>query len=327
MIAVGVVVVVIILAVLLIHHVQVSQTKNSLKNYAANVNSLVNDSNANGAQMFKDLQSGQLNSNSISTLQNDLTKELNNAQQDLTRAEQLSTPGQVADAQADLVRVMQLRVSGISEIATNIQDAVSTKTSSDAVYQISVGTSQLYGSDVVYKTFVTTGIAKALNGADIPIGGTTGAQINAGQIVPDLGWLNKTFIDEKIGASLPTKVANTAGPGLHGHQLNSVSVGTTELTSSTNTIPASPAPTFTLSITNGGTTNEYDVECKVSVSGLSDLGTATIPETTPGQTTTCSVTLPFPPTAGTYSVTATVVPVPGESNKANNTATFPVIFN
>jgi CARDB len=327
MIAVGAIVVVIILAVLLIHHVQVNQTKNSLKNYAANVNSLVHDSNANGKHMFRDLQSGELNSNSISTLDTDLTTELNKAQQDLTRAEQLSAPGQVAEAQTDLVRMMQLRVSGISEIATNIQDAVSTNTSSDAVYQISVGTSELYASDVLYKTFVTTGIAKALNGANILIGGTTGAQINAGQIIPDLGWLNKTFIDEKIGASLPTKVANTAGPGLHGHQLNGVSVGTTELGSSTNTIPASPAPTFTLSITNGGTTNEYDVECKVSVSGLSDLGTATIPETTPGQTTTCSVTLPFPPTAGTYSVTATVVPVPGEANKTNNTATFPVIFN
>jgi hypothetical protein len=327
MIAVGVIVVAIILLVLLIHHVQVNQTKNSLKNYAANVNSLVNDSNANGSQMFTNLQKGELNSNSISDLQGQLETELTNAREHLNRAEQLSTPGQVTDAQTNLVSMMQLRVNGISEIANNIQDAVSTKTSSDAVYQISVGTSELYGSDVIYKTFVTTGIAKALNGADIPIGGTTGAQINSGQIVPDLGWLNKTFIDEKIGASLPTKVANTAGPGLHGHQLNSVSVGTTELTSSTNTIPASPAPTFTLSITNGGNTNEYDVECKVSVSGLSDLGTATIPETTPGQTTQCSVTLPFPPTAGIFSVTATVVPVPGESNTANNTATFPVDFN
>jgi hypothetical protein len=327
MIAVGAIVVVIILAVLLIHHVQVSQTKNSLKSYAANVNSLVSDSDANGVQMFKDLQKGELNSDSISTLQSDLNTELTRARQHLQTAEQLSAPGQVADAQASLVKMMQLRVNGISEIANNIQGAVSTKTSSDAVYQISVGTSQLYASDVIYKTFVTTGIAKALNGADIPIGGTTGVQINPGQIIPDLGWLNKTFIDEKIGASLPTKVANTAGPGLHGHQLNGVSIGSTELNTTSNTVPASPAPTFTLSITNGGTTNEYDVECEVKISGLSDLGTATIPETTPGQTTTCEVTLPFPPTPGTFQVTATVVPVPGEANKANNSATYPVIFN
>jgi hypothetical protein len=288
----------------------------------------VSDSNANGAQMFKDLQKGELNSNSISTLQSDLNTEHNNAQDDLTRAENLSTPGQVAEAQADLVRTMQLRVDGISDIANNIQDAVSTKTSSDAVRQISVGTSRLYGSDVVYKTFVTTGIAKALNGADIPIGGSTGAQINPGQIVPDLGWLNKTFIDQKIGASLPTKVANTAGPGTHGHELNSVSVGATELSAvSDNTVPASPAPTFTLSVTNSGTNTEYDVECEVKVAGLTDLGTAKIPETTPNQTTTCAVTLPFPPTAGTYSVTATVVPVTGETVTSNNTKTFPVTFN
>ena len=163
---------------------------------------------------------------------------------------------------------------------------------------------------MIYKTFVTPDIAKALNGAGIPIGGTTGAQINAGQIVTDLGWLQSNFIEEKIGAQLSTTAANAnnTGPGLHGHQLNYVSVGTTQLsTTGTNTIPASPAPTFTLNVTNGGDYNEYDVGCKVSVEGLSDTGTSTIPETFKGQTTNCSVTLPSPPTPGTYQVTARVV--------------------
>ena len=155
-------------------------------------------------------------------------------------------------------------------------------------------------------------------------------QINPTQIVDDLGWLQSTFVAEKIGAQLSTTAANVnnAGPGLHGHSLNSVSVGSTTLTTSgPNTIPASPAPTFTMSITNGGTTNEYDVECQVKIQGLSDTGTSTLAETTPGQTTTCSVTLPSPPTAGTYQVTATVVKVPGETNTDNNVMTFPITFN
>ena len=62
----------------------------------------------------------------------------------------------------------------------------------------------LYGSDVIYKTFVTPDIAKALNGAGIPIGGTEGASRSTpGQILPDLGWLNSIFIAEKIGAQAP----------------------------------------------------------------------------------------------------------------------------
>jgi hypothetical protein len=328
MIAAGVVAVVIILLVLLIHHVHVNQTNNSLKNYAANVNSLINDSDVNGKTMFTDLESGEVNSNQISNLQRQLATALSNARDHLNTAQGLSTPGQVTDAQSNLVQTMQLRVNGIAQIADHIQDAVSTSTSKDAIYDISVGTSELYASDVLYKTFVTTGIAKALNGANLPIGGTTGAQINAGQIVPDLGWLQSTFIAAKIGAVLPTKVANTASPGLHGHSLNSVSVGSTELSTVTpNTVPANPAPTFTLNLTNGGSSNEYDVECEIKIAGLTDLGTSTIAETTPGQTTNCSVTLPFPPTSGTFQVTATVVKVPGEKNTANNTMTFTVTFN
>jgi hypothetical protein len=330
MIAVGVVVVVIILLVLLIHHVQVSQTKNSLKTYAADVNSLVHDSNQNGRAMFGVLQKGELNSNQIQTLEGQLTIAATNARNELNAAEALSTPGQVAQAQTDLVRMMQLRLDGILKIANNIHNADNVKDSKDAVYQISVGTSELYASDVIYKTFVTTGIAKALNGANLLIGHTIGAQINSGQIIHDLGWLQSTFIGEKIGAALSTKVANTAGPGTgaHGSGLNGVSVGTTELsTVDNNTIPASPAPTFTLSVTDTGTNTENEVECKVSVVGLSDLGTTRIQTIMQGQTTPCSVTLPFPPTAGQYEVTATVVKVPGETNLTNNSMTFPVTFN
>ncbi len=69
MIAAGVVVVVIIAMALLIHGCQVSQTNNSLKTYAANVNSLVHDSNQNGRNMFGVLQKGELNSNQIQTLE------------------------------------------------------------------------------------------------------------------------------------------------------------------------------------------------------------------------------------------------------------------
>ena len=191
----------------------------------------------------------------------------------------------MSGAQSALVQVMQLRERGISQIAKHIQASASKSTSKDGVYDISVGTSLLYGSDVFYKTFVAPNIAIALNAAGIPIGGTTGAQINSGQIVTDLGWLQSTFISEKIGAQLSTSAANAnnTGPGLHGHALSYVSVGTTQLTTAgTNTIPASPAPTFTLNVTNGGDYNEYQVGCEVSVKGLSDTGASTIPETLEG---------------------------------------------
>ena len=42
-----------------------------------------------------------------------------------------------------------------------------------------------------------------------------------------------------------------------------MSVGGNQLQSgSTNTLPASPAPTFTLNLTNGGTNNEHNVTAR-----------------------------------------------------------------
>ena len=114
-------------------------------------------------------------------------------------------------------------------------------------------------------------------------------------------------------------------PGTHGHSLDSVSVGSTDLQSgSTNTIPANQAPTVTLNFTNGGTNNEKNVVCKVSISGTNLTAKTTVPQTTAGQTGSCQVTLPSAPPAGNYTLSAEIAPVPGEKKVDNNVSNFPV---
>ena len=102
--------------------------------------------------------------------------------------------------------------------------------------------------------------------------------------------------------------------------------GTTLQTGSTNTLPANQAPTVTLNFTNGGTNNEKNVVCKVSISGTSASGQTTVPQTTAGQSSSCQVTLSSAPPAGNYTLSAEIVPVPGEKKTDNNTLTFPVTF-
>jgi hypothetical protein len=329
MIAVAAIVVVVILMALLIHGCEVSQSNSSLKNYAANVDTLMTASNVNGKNMFGYLEGGQLSSSSgEQSLQLQLNSVLGNARKELAQAQGYSAPGDLSDAQAVLVKVMQLRYQGIGYIADNIEGAASTKTSKAAVDLITKGMYMLSGSDVDYKTFVATDLAQALNKAKIAVGGTSGAQIAAGQILNDLGWTDTKFVGEKIGADLPSSVVNIIVKGaVQGHSLNSVTVGGTPLSeSSTNDIPASPAPTFTLNYSTG-TVNEYDVECKVTVQGTSDTATTVIPETPANGTSSCSVTLPTEPTASVFHVTAQIMKVPGEKNLTNNTMTFPVDFS
>ena len=327
LIAVVVVVVLVVAAALLIHGCDVSQTNNSLKTYAGNVDTQVSNSVTNGQKVFSDLKGGKATSN-LPGLQSELYTYARTASTQLTEAEDLSTPSAMASAQQSFVSVMKLRYEGIDQIASHIQGAMNSSTAVDDVKQITAGTSQLYAADVIYKTFVGTGIAAALNAAGLPVGGTTGATINAGQVVTDLGWLNPKTVAIWLGASVPSTAVNSDQPGLHGHSLNSVTVaGQTLSTTSLNTIRVSKAaPTFTLYLTNGGNFPEYDVVCKVSIKGDDDSAETKIPETKPQENTNCVVTLPKALPTGPYTVTAEVLPVPGETYKANNTQTFSVDF-
>ena len=153
--------------------------------------------------------------------------------------------------------------------------------------------------------------------------------INPNQFLPSIKWLDPTTIAATLNVSLPSSggAAKNGSNGLRGHSLDSVAVaGETLSTTSTNTIAASPVPTFTLGVTNGGNFDESDVECNVTVSGTSVAGNKIIPVTDAGKTATCAVTLKSAPPKGDYTVKATVEKVPGEKNVTNNTLSFPVDF-
>jgi len=162
----------------------------------------------------------------------------------------------------------------------------------------------------------------------IAVGAPNGVSIAGGQFVPSLQWLSPSFIATELHVSLPgSTTTGKLAPGLHGHSLDSVSVaGTTLQTGSPNSIPATPAPAFTLNFTNSGTNNESNVVCRVAVSGTNDSGQTVVPTTTAGQHATCKVTLSAPPPKGTSTVKATIGAVPGEKNLSNNSQSFPVTF-
>jgi hypothetical protein len=205
----------------------------------------------------------------------------------LIQAENLSVPDQMQAAQRHLVFALTMRRDGIAVIARQIQPALGTTTNRDAINAIAGATAHFYASDVVYKAYAVPEIAGALAAAGIPVGGVGGQAINGGQFLPALGWLHPSFIAGRLGSKLPgARGVNSNAPGRHGHSLDSVSVGSNTMsTAATNHVAANPAPTFTLSVTNGGQFNQFGIGCRVAITGLNDTGTGTIAETTPGQTT------------------------------------------
>jgi len=323
------VLVVVILIALLVHGCQVSAATSALKDYTNGVSSVMQRSQETGARLFGVLASGGGQANAIN-LNNQINQTRLDASTQLASARQASAPDEVKGANHNVLLALQMRLDGIADIGAQIQRAVGNATSHDAISAIAADMARFYASDVLYKDYATPAIAAALHAAGIPVGGN-GESIYGGQFVPSLQWLTPSFIATELNVSLPAAAGVGAkakvAPGVHGHTLNSVSVaGTTLQTGSTNTIPASPAPTFALHFTNGGTNTETNVVCKVTLTGTSTSGQTVVPQTSAGQPATCQVAFTSKPPSGPYTVTATVEPVPGEKNKSNNSLSFPVTF-
>ncbi len=324
--AVALLVVVILLAVG-VHSCQVSQRNSALRDYADSVASIMRSSNQTGRQFFNVLSSGQGASNGTN-LQSQVDEARLSAENQLNRAAALSVPDEVKGAHTDVLLTLQMRRDGITNVAGQIQPALQSSTASSAVNSITAEMARLYSSDVVYKDYGLPGIVSALHSAGIAVGAPNGVPVVSQQFVPDVQWLQPSYVASQLHTSFtPSSNGGKIAPGTHGHELSSVSVGGTTLQSgSTNTVPANPAPTFTLSFTNSGSNNETNVVCKVSLSNSSVSGSTTVPQTQAGQQTTCQVQLSSAPSPGSYTVTATIEPVPGEKNTSNNTQTFPVTF-
>jgi hypothetical protein len=318
-------VVLVILVVLGVHACQVSQTESALKDYNNNVSSVLQQSDQTGQQLFGELASGTGKTDPTG-LQNRINETRVAADSQLERANGFDVPDQMKRAQQNLLLALQMRRDGIAGIASQIQPALAQPTNKDAINAMGADTAHFYASDVVYKSYTAPLIVGALKSAGIAVGGANGQTIYAGQFLPSISWLSPTYIARELHVTTSTPGGKPA-PGLHGHSLDSVSVnGNTLSTTSTNTIAGSPAPTFTLHFTNGGTNTETNVTLKVTVSGTSISGQTVVPQTTAGQSTSGDVKLSSSPPAGTYTVTATVEPVPGEKNTANNSLSFPVTF-
>lgn len=322
------IVILVILVVLGVHSCQVSQRNSALRDYNNNVASLIQSSDQTGSQFFGVL-SGAQGSGNAAGLQNHIDQLRMTAEDQLSKARGLSVPSEVASTQQNFVLTMQMRRDGIANIAQQIQPALANATSQDAINKIATEMARFYASDVVYKSYTLTRLAAALNSAGISVGGSNGQQMNSGQFLPDVRWLTASFVAKQLHVSFSTPGASNAppAPGIHGHRLDSCSVGSTTLQAGASaTTPASPPPTFTCQLTNDGQNPETNVTVKISVGGTSASGQTVVPQTTPGAQSTATITLNSSPPAGTYTVTATIEKVPGETVTTHNTQTYQITF-
>jgi hypothetical protein len=334
LVAAGAVVVVLVLLVVLVRGCVNSGREQALKDYNRDVSTLMEESRSVSDRLFATLtgaagQRGEQVTETIAQLRAV-------AERQYDRARGLSAPDAVGNAQHNLELLLSLREDGVRVIADQIQRAIGTTAAAQNALDLISGQMQAFNaSDVIYSQRVAPYVKQALESNGIPAtySGETGETVLPyANFLPNIGWMDPANIARALGTSSASADDNgRPAPGLHGHQLDSVSVGGTTLEAgASNTLPASPAPTFDVTFTNGGEHDEQNVRVVVEISGASGSplrAETTVASTTAGQQATASVQFDrSPPTGGTSEIRVTIEGVPGETGLDNNTQTYSALF-
>jgi hypothetical protein len=336
LVAAGAVVLVIVLLVVLVKGCVDNRREAALKDYNRSVRTLVEHSRSSSRQFFDAL--GGASGSEATQVQETINQLRVVADEDLSQAERLDPPDAMKSAQANLELVLSLRRDAVATVADEIQTALGGTAGAGTAVDAIAGQMQAFNaSDVVYSQRVAPLILKGLkdDGIAASYDGTAGEQVLPyASFLPDNGgisWMSPDYVAQQLGAvTSGGRPSGTPSPGLHGHQLDSVSVNGVDLaTTGSNRIPASPPPTFVVNFTNGGENAETNVKVTVEVTGAgAPIRAQTIvPNTTAGEPATANVTLrQSPSTAGPSTIRVTIAPVLGEENTDNNTATYTALF-
>jgi hypothetical protein len=296
--------------------------KDTYQDYMQNVDRIANESEQIGTR---------LNSNLIRTdiRQAELTRTLDGlAQQQLQlvdTAEALDEPGPLRDEHAEMLDALQFRVSGLQ----GIENAFSARTrnANQAGDLLAAQARRLVASDVVWDDEFKDPAKAELRRQGIQ-----------GVSVPDSNFVQNTSLttpsamkavwDRVRGGA----AGGTTSPGAHGHNLVSVKVagGATLSPDELNEIVATTDLSFQVTFENSGDSTETGVQVTLTIQKSPEpiVRRQTVGVTEPQQQKTVTFqnigNVPF---VRRTSLQVEVKDVPGESNLANNTAEYPVIFS
>ena len=331
--AIAALVVVVVVVVFGLRAYLMSQQTQALKNYNSNVTTLLQNEQQQVAQQFF----GTLNNiagtsgQALTADQSNLYQDAVTARMDAQTAAGWSVPGSCADAQRDLLIVLDLRYEAIDKVQAAIVQAINGPGGNAQIQDIAGDMGMIYASDILYKVRAAPLIEQALTNAGIQIG--TGAVYGAA-FLPDQSWTTAGYVAGKILGYTPPALGGAVGTGPHGHALVDVLVGGTALAQGSgviNPITYTKGLTFTVDFTNDGANDEFDVHTQLTLSSAS---TSTLTasqetrETQPGDPYSATLGFPqTPPIGPVLKLTAAVLPVAGEKDLSNNTQVYYVRFS
>jgi hypothetical protein len=295
-----------------------ARSDRALRNYTSNVATIMQQSEQSGKDFF-DLLNNPSGSSSSLDVKNQVLAQRDNSETLLNRADDLSTPGQMDDAQSAVKQALTLRRDALSSIAENVGQATARAQTGSALTTISDAMGSLYASDVLWTQIGSPEIKKVLQDENVDA-----PALPPGKFMP----ANATdFLDQ---ATLVTKLNAITGAqpttgGTHGLQLLQTDVGGTTLQpDTTNTVP-SDATEIDIQVQNSGDSDESGIQVTATLAG-NEL-TGQLSALSAGETGTVKIPLTSKPAVGSDSTLEVVIqPVPGEQLTENNQSTYTVVF-
>jgi hypothetical protein len=320
-VALGAGVLVLILILLAIRGCLDARKTRSFENYASDLSSIVTQSNQLSQGLFEKLKAPP-DKNGASDLEAEVSADRGAMESLLQRVENLDTPDELADAQAEMVNAFQLRADGLGGMAEQLPNALGRSDRFDALSAIAGDMRMFLASDVLYSGGQGS-IQQTLDDEGIS------ATIEDSAFLPEP--VDEWIDVNKLAVTLAPFAADaSATSGVHGLALLSANIGhTTLVAESENTINLNGPPQLDVDVQNGGDADEVDVTVSYTLSGASGAsqGVTTVSRIAAGDT--AQATIPFsdePPTGAPLTLEISVLPVPGETLFDNNTLTYTVTF-
>jgi hypothetical protein len=248
------------------------------------------------------------------------------AENQVQRAEDLGVPGPLHDAHEGAVEALQFRVNGLQGLRTAFQETTDATDPAAAGETLAAQTRRLTASDVIWADAFKARAELVLDEE-----GIEGLEVPSSVFVSTDDLTTPSSL-----AAIWQRVQGAAdgGPpsGLHGSQISYVKVlpgGQLLSTTTETTVRVTDDLAFEVGIEDSGDFQEVSIKITLTIPKQPDpiVQTQTISIIDPGETKAVTFEVgALVPFGEQISVKIDVDPVPGETNTANNTAEYPVIF-
>ena len=315
---------IVLLLVVWVNGCREDKRNETYKNYVENVGDYGTQSEQIGKQLTTLLTT---RGTKAADVENELSGLAQRQDQITSQARDLDPPGHLRDQHEHVIDSLELRTSGLNGMAAAFQRTAGTNQANLASRLLVQQMQRFVASDVVWADLYQAPTKNVLRQL-----GITGVDVPGSNFIsnPDIvSTASMKAVWQRIHGAATGGGGSCSPRGTGIVSTKALPKGTDLSTSELNTIEVTPDLAFSVTIENSGCAQEVDLKVRLTIQQANPITkNATIDLINPGdQKTVTFRDIGSPSFDQKTTMTVEVEPVPGETKKDNNTATYSVQFS